>query len=317
MKLKSIYEVIVKEGVKADPRGEAKVKEKLKNNKRKFNELKKEEKEKFDKESLKNPYADTRILYGNESKEVKGILMGIDIGVEELLLADRLEQMGKIIDLVISHHPAGRAYASFYKVMEMQVDILAKFGVSESQAENLLQERIEEVSRKILPANHTRASDAAKLLEIPFMCCHTPADNHVVEFLQKIFDNKKPDTLADLINILEDIPEYKHASKNNAGPRIFNGRKESRCGKIFVDMTGGTEGSKEIFEKIANAGIGTIVCMHLSEEHLKKVKKAKVNAVIAGHMASDSLGVNLILDKIQKKEELKIIPCSGFIRIKR
>ncbi len=199
----------------------------------------------------------------------------------------------------------------------MQVDILAKFGVSESQAENLLQERIEEVSRKILPANHTRASDAAKLLEIPFMCCHTPADNHVVEFLQKTFDNKKPDILADLIDILEDIPEYRQASKNNAGPRIFNGRKESRCGKIFVDMTGGTEGSKEIFEKIANAGIGTIVCMHLSEEHLKKVKEAKVNAVIAGHMASDSLGVNLILDKIQKKEELKIIPCSGFIRVKR
>jgi putative NIF3 family GTP cyclohydrolase 1 type 2 len=317
MKLKSIYELIIKEGMKADPRGEAKVKKELDRFKKELAKLTKDEKERFDKESLRNPYADTRILYGNENKEIKGILSGIDIGVEELLLADRLKQKKETIDLVISHHPAGLAYAGFYKVMEMQIDVLAKFGVSEVQAENLLKERIDEVARKVLPANHSRAVDAAKLLDIPFMCSHTPSDNHVVEFLQKLFDDKKPGNLGDIIEILEKIPEYKEAIKNNAGPRIYNGAKQNRAGKIFVDMTGGTEGSKEIFDKLGSAGVGTVVCMHLSEEHLKKVKKAKVNAVIAGHMASDSLGINLLLDKIEKKDKIGIIPCSGFVRVER
>jgi putative NIF3 family GTP cyclohydrolase 1 type 2 len=149
------------------------------------------------------------------------------------------------------------------------------------------------------------------------MCCHTPADNHVVQYLQNIFDKKKPDLVKDILDILEEIPEYQQAIKDNAGPMIFNGKKSSRAGKVFVDMTGGTEGSKDIFERISQAGIGTIVCMHLSEDHLKKAKEAKVNIVNAGHMASDSLGVNLLLDKIQKKEKMRIINCSGFNRVKR
>jgi len=38
--------------------------------------------------------------------------------------------------------------------------------------------------------------------------------------------------------------------------------------------------------------------------------------VIAGHISSDSLGVNLLLDELEKKG-IEIIPCSGLIRISR
>lgn len=57
--------------------------------------------------------------------------------------------------------------------------------------------------------------------------------------------------------------------------------------------------------------------MHLSEEHLKKVREANLNVIIAGHISSDTLGLNLLLDRIEEKEELEIIGCSGFKRIKR
>lgn len=317
MKFKDIYELMIKEGVQADPRDKSVIEKILDRAKKAYGELKKDEKEYFDKESLKNPYADTRILYGNENNEIKNILLGIDIGGAELLLADRLKQTRKPIDLVISHHPEGKAYASFYKVMGMQVDILAKLGIAEVQAESFLEERMSEVSRRVLPANHTRAVDIAKLLDMPFMCCHTPADNHVVTYLQKLLDTKKPENVEKLLGILKEIPEYKSALGINTGPRIFNGKKDNRCGKIFVDMTGGTEGSKEIFDKLAQVGIGTIVCMHLSEEHLKKAKEARINIIIAGHMASDTLGLNLLLDKIEKKSKLNILCCSGFMRVKR
>ncbi|MCD6194962.1 hypothetical protein J7K05_02100 [bacterium] len=40
------------------------------------------------------------------------------------------------------------------------------------------------------------------------------------------------------------------------------------------------------------------------------------NVVIAGHIASDSLGFNLFLDKL-KKRNIKVISAGSLIRIKR
>jgi hypothetical protein len=90
-------------------------------------------------------------------------------------------------------------------------------------------------------------------------------------------------------------------------------------GKIFLEMTGGTEGSKEVFDKFYKLGIRTLICMHLSEEHFKKVKDANLNVVIAGHISSDTLGLNLLLDRIEQeaKEEFQVTACSGFRRVKR
>ena len=81
-------------------------------------------------------------------------------------------------------------------------------------------------------------------------------------------------------------------------------------------MTGGTGGSEEAFEKLAIAGVGTVIGMHIGEKHRKEAEKNHINIVIAGHMASDSLGINLLLDKLQQ-EGIEILPCSGLIRIKR
>ncbi|MCM8763681.1 MAG: NGG1p interacting factor NIF3, partial [Candidatus Omnitrophica bacterium] len=120
----------------------------------------------------------------------------------------------------------------------------------------------------------------------------------------------------DIVEILLEIPEYKLAEANNAGPQILIGDRNKRTGKIFVEMTGGTEGSKDIFSRLAQAGVGTIVAMHLSEEHFNKAKSEHVNVVIAGHIASDSLGLNLILDVLEKRERMKVITCSGFQRVK-
>ena len=119
------------------------------------------------------------------------------------------------------------------------------------------------------------------------------------------------------MKILFDIPEYHKAAQNNAGPKILIGSKERTAGRVFVDMTGGTEGAKDIFEGIANAGISTIIAMHLSDEHRKKAEKHHLNVVIAGHISSDNLGINLMFDEVQKKGSLNIIPCSGFRRFSR
>jgi len=181
----------------------------------------------------------------------------------------------------------------------------------------MLQPRMKEVEKRVMPSNHMRAVDAAKLLDIPFMCAHTVADNHVATYLQSILDKNKDMYVEDILKLIKDIPEYKEASRNNNPPKILLGKESNRAGKVFVDMTGGTEGPQDIFEKMAVAGIGTLVCMHLSEKHAENAERAHLNVIIAGHISSDNLGLNLLFDSVVKKfGNLKFIESSGFRRFK-
>ncbi len=317
MRLIDIYKKAIETGIENDPRGKDAVLQDLERRKKELDELKPAEKEYFDQEALKNPYYDTRILYGTGDEEIKSILVGIDIEVGEILLADSLRSKGKRVDLLLSHHPEGRAYANLYSVMHMQSDILNRFGVPINIAEDLMEGRIKEVERKLMPVNHTRAVDAARLLGIPFMCIHTPSDNMVAIYLQRLFDEKKPYLLEDVLNIVKGIPEYKEAGHSTVGPKIILGSKNRKAGTIFVDMTGGTEGAKEIFESLTTSGVSTIVVMHLSEEHRKEAEKNHLNAIIAGHISSDTLGLNLLLDEITRDDSIEILECSGFKRFSR
>jgi len=240
-------------------------------------------------------------------------MVGIDIGPAELLMAKNLAE----VDLVISHHPSGKGLAHLSEVMDLQADVLNQYGVPINIAEGLMKERISEVARGISAVNHQRTPDAAKLLGINLMNAHTPCDNLAAKFLKEEIEKAKPEYIEDLMNVLKEIPEYKEATKIGAGPKIFVGLAENRCGKIaLTEITGGTEGSPKLYEKMAQAGIGTIVGMHISEEHKKEAERANINVVIAGHMSSDSLGVNLFLDELEKRN-IKIVPCSGLIRVSR
>ena len=317
MKLSKIYESAIKCGIQADPRGIKVIKKQLSDSKKNYRKLSKSQRRGFDKEVFNNPFSDSRILYGNKDRQVNRILVGIDIDVGELLLADRLRQRGEKIDLVISHHPAGFAYAGFYDVMRVQIDMLANIGISKDIAEEFVNKRIKEVERRVISVNHNRAVDVAKILDLPFMCIHTPADNCVYQYIQGLMNDRRPKSLEGILNILRQIPEYKQASQYKAGPKIIIGDPERKPGKILVEMTGGTEGSKEVFGRLSQAGIGTIIGMHLSEEHFKKIQAEHINVIIAGHISSDTLGLNLLLDRIEGNNRLDAVNCSGFRRHRR
>ena len=316
MKLREIYNLAVEAGIKADPRGEEQVRKLLAKAKDDCEKLSDDDKPYFDRESLSNPYADTRILTGEPDTEIKHIIAGIDMESAEVLLADRLREKGEKIDLVLTHHPEGKALAALDKVMGMQADIWHQFGVPINVGDMLITRRAEEVKRGLSPVNHNRAVDAARLLDLPLMCVHTPADNLVSQFLNNLFADKEPYLLSDVVKILRDVPEYGSAAKLNAGPNIIVGPGNRRAGKILVMMTGGTGGPEDSIEKLAAAGVGTIVEMHLAEKLRKKAEEFGLNVVIAGHIASDSIGVNLYLDKLEN-QGINIIAGSGLIRVKR
>lgn len=316
MKLGEIYRLAIEKGMGKDPRTKAVVEKLLEKEKKLYAEMKEEEKKEYDRDRLFNPYGDTRLLYGDPEREVSRALAGIDMETGEVLLADRISGRGQKIDLIIAHHPEGKAMSALYQVMRLQEDVLAKFGVPINVAEGIMASRINEVKLGLMPLNHNRAVDAARLLDIPLMCVHTPADNQVNDFIQTLIDEKKPETLNDVLKLLKEIPEYAEAVNYNAGPTIVIGGKDKRAGRVMVDMTGGTSGSEDAYAKLAAAGVGTLIVMHIGEKHRKEAEKNHVNVIIAGHMASDSLGLNLFLDELACRG-VEIIPCAGLLRYER
>ncbi|MCX6785635.1 MAG: NGG1p interacting factor NIF3 [Candidatus Komeilibacteria bacterium] len=317
MTIKQIYNLAIELGIKNDLRGSALVKRKLERVNRQYKLLPEAKKAEFDTERLINPFSDTR-YFGDPNKKITRILAGIDIDVAELLLAKELAK-AKPIDLILAHHPFGPALAGLHEVMELQVELLAKYGVPINIAESLTQIRMSEVARGISPANHNRLTDAAKLLGLSVMCVHTPADNMVANFLDQAIkkEQKNLEMVEDLLEFLKKIPEYKEAIKQKAGPRLFTGKESNYLGKIaLTEITGGTSGSKEIYQHIAQAGVGTIVGMHMREEHREEAEKSHLNILIAGHMSSDSIGMNLFLDELAGRG-VEVIACSGLIRYSR
>ena len=318
MKLDKLYKKAISIGIENDLRDKKEIDKLMEMEKQKFEKLCGDDKEFYDKDRLFNPFSDTRILFGDGDTEIKKVIVGIDMEIGEILLTQRLNSdRNENIDCIISHHPEGFALAQLYDVMRLQSDLLSLYGITISVAEQLMEKRMSEVERGILPVNHNRAVDAARILNIPMVCVHTPADNCVTSYLKNVFDKEKPYNLKELLEILKKIPEYKKSSVLQAPPKIINGSENNKCGKIYVDMTGGTGGSEDIFDKIANSGISTLVGMHIGEKHLKKAKEANLNIVIAGHISSDTLGLNLLFDEIEKQDRLEFIGISGFERFSR
>lgn len=317
MKLSDLYKLAVQMGIEADPRGKAGVEKLLARRKKEFDELPKSKQSEYDREDLVNPYSDSRIFWGKPDMDVDSIMAGIDINAAEVLLADRLNQKGESIDLLLTHHPEGASLASLHEVMDVQADIWADYGVPINIAEGVMRERITEVQRRFSPVNHAEAVDAAKLLGFAFMGMHTVTDNLVHKYMEGLFAKAKPETVGDVLEVLKKEPEYQEAMKGKAGPMIFAGDPKNRAGRVApIEFTGGTEPSPIIYEKLAMAGVGTVIGMHAGEEHRKEAMKYHINLVIAGHMSSDSLGVNILLDTFEK-HGIKILPCSGLIRIRR
>jgi putative NIF3 family GTP cyclohydrolase 1 type 2 len=316
IKLGELYRMAIQLGKDQDPRDPEVLEADLRKVSERFERMEARDRDRFDRDALWNPYADSRLLHGDPETEVGGLLWGIDITPAEVLLADRLRERGRRIDAVLGHHPRGRAQANFTEVMHVMEYMLEDLGVPITVAEDILGPRIKEVARAFSPTNFDQAVDAARLLDMPMMCLHSCTDNLVQRYLENYLKEIRPGTVADIIVALQELPEFERASRNNSPPDVLVGDKGRRAGKIMVKMTGGTSGPKEMYDSLAKAGVGTVVCMHVPENHIEEARKNHINIVISGHMPSDSLGINLLADKVEERG-VEIVPCSGFIRVRR
>jgi len=312
VKIQDLFLAAIEIGIANDPRGKKEIARILRERTESFKKLSAKRKKSFDQEDLRHPFGDTRIFFG-EQKKIKTLAVGVDCETPELLLAKHLK-----IDGVMGHHPEGSSLLGLPNVMDLQESVFETLGVPINMAEKILAPRIAEVSRGVHAANAFRACRAAELLQLPFFNVHTPADNCAWSFMERNICSKKFRTLGELLERICEIEEFAMAARMGNKPKIFCGSEKSKVGKVAATgFTGGTGGSEKIYERLAHAGVGTVLEMHMSELHKKEAEKHHLNVVICSHMASDSLGINQICDHFENELGAEIVPLSGFLRVKR
>lgn len=253
------------------------------------------------------PYDSTICVPGDQLKRV---LVGIDMDTPELLLARSLG-----FDGVVSHHPkADSASMDFHKVMSIQIDKMVSFGVPINKAQKCLRKKVLDVAMGDHVSNFDRASSAARLMNMPYMNIHLPADiigeKIVQEHLDTKFADKPKATLQDVLDALNEIEEYQ---KSLAKPVIRVGAPGDYAGKIAVLMAGGTNGGKDVYQAYFDAGVGTIVCMHVPGDVKRAVEEQGIgNVIVAGHMSSDSIGLNRLI-KAWEEMGLEVVKMSGIL----
>lgn len=249
---------------------------------------------------------DSGILVAGDN--IKKVLLGLDIDSTDLLLA---QQLG--VDLVIGHHPvAGSPYVNFPQVMLRQIDCMVSQGVPINKAQRALTKRKEVVDIAHHVGNYDRVLSAAQLLGVPLMNIHLPADiitdNIVAGHVRDKLGDQPKALLSDVLHVLQAIPEYQHALTK---PVIRVGSPDYYAGKIYVAMAGGTSGGAAVAKAYFEAGVGTLVVMHMPEPDIREIREHNIgNLVVAGHLASDSIGLNMLAAALEQRG-LEVIRGNG------
>ncbi|HSO93818.1 MAG TPA: hypothetical protein VLS53_05030 [Candidatus Dormibacteraeota bacterium] len=244
--------------------------------------------------------------------EVQRVLVGIDIDVGELLLA---RQLG--LDGVIAHHPCGgNARLGLPAIIDRHREQMLAEGIPATVADPLVEARKGRVAHALNSANYDRVVTAARQLRMPLMNIHLAADILARRALEEVVRqaSRKPfPGVGEVLAALTLVPEI---AASLVKPELWLGVAENPLGRWLVQMAAGVNGGAGIYRTYYEHGIDTILAMHLDERDLRELEllqRAGANLIITGHMASDSIGVNRVIDALEH-EGLEVIAGSGVIR---
>jgi hypothetical protein len=303
-----------------DLRGEAALRAQLERRRLEYEALPAWQQPYYDQERFRNPFGDVRIVNGPEDVELHTVLLGINIGAQELLLADRLREKGQRIDAVIAHHTSGIGHAPslVHDFMPVAVDFLAAEGVPREAAQRVIDGYVEEKWRD-LEDFHRIGPDTARLLDLPLACIHTPADYYIGEGVRPVIEAARPETVEDVVRALYTLPEVQGAAQaTGAGPRIMSGTGDWPAGRMLLKFGGGYILPPEAYTLLGAAGVNTVVQIGCAPPHARAAHEAGVSIIRVPHAACDNIGINLLLDAVERElGPLHVIPCNSFERIQR
>ncbi len=231
-----------------------------------------------------------------KGRRIRKVLVAIDVGVAELLLARDLG-----CDGVIAHHPAGgRARLEGYKVFLRHIEQLKEAGVPEDIAREAVKPKLRVLELQHHPDNYDQTPSAAKKLRMPLVSIHSPCDEvgrKIIQHALKGLDNNS--TVKDVVSRIARFPEFRKAASKI---EVRLGTPRSKAGKIAISHAAYTNGGYEIAKTYFQNGIDTLSYIHIAEADLTKLaNEPSGNLIVLGHIASDWLGINKLLGELEKK----------------
>jgi hypothetical protein len=222
---------------------------------------------------------------------MRRLLVGIDIGVPELLLARDLG-----VDGVVAHHPIG--LETFPLILDKHVEQMVAEGVPRDCAEQAVAPLKESYNVGYLTGNFDHVRSVAALLGMPLMCIHNPLD----ELGRRIMDRAVRErrrvvegsggvfTAGDVAEALRCLPEFAAAPTR---PQVLVGSASSPAGRVVISHAAGTNGRYGVAAAYFAHGVGTVVYIHVDAAGLAKLKaENRGNLVVTGHIAADAVGIS-------------------------
>ncbi|TLZ54882.1 MAG: hypothetical protein E6K17_07140 [Methanobacteriota archaeon] len=222
--------------------------------------------------------------------DVKRALFGIDADVGDLLLA---KQLG--YDLLINHHPTGGgSQVNFPNVLRRHGFLLEHAGVPRKAAEAAVEALLDEHESAAHARNYDKLPSEARLLGMPLMAIHNPCDEIGRRVMDETLKTELPKDprVRDAIGVLNQLPEFKKALTKIV---VRMGSEQNPLGKWVVIHGAGTNGGYPV-AKAAFVDAGHL--RRLREEYGREGPK---NLVVAGHIAADSVGINVLVRELRKR----------------
>ncbi|HKZ88867.1 MAG TPA: hypothetical protein VJ300_01275 [Thermoplasmata archaeon] len=246
--------------------------------------------------------------------DVRRALFGIDVDSGDLVLA---KQLG--YDLVIAHHPTGgTAVLDFPRVLAKHGEILVRHGVPRDAAEAAVRDLVDSRAPSAHAANFDRLPSVARLLGLGLMCIHNPCD----EIGRRVMDETLRSNLhdgarvQDAIELLETIPEFREAPTKIV---VRMGKPDNPLGAWAVHHGAGTNGGFPVARTAFEHRIDTVFYIHVDAGHLLRLherfgREGAKNLVVTGHMASDSIGINVLVRELRSLG-LRVDTFSGIVDV--
>lgn len=312
MTIRDLYEFAIERALAMDPRGEEALRRHLAG-------LKGQDtiRPAFDPERLHNPFGDTRVLVGDPDAEVRRLVCGINIDAPEILLADRLRDHGRPVDLVVAHHThsVGGGLGSREDVYLGQLRMLTDFGVPEHLADKLLRPQWSVPNQRSLDY---RANQVAEALGMPLMTIHGPADLYLLREGHRTLSEDQPRTVGELVAISDAWPEVQWMIDRGQGTTTAVGDPQNPLGRVYCCFYGGWNPTPAVFEALCDAGCGTLWVVATGEDLNEVARRRNVSIVVTPHMPADNYGLNRLFDDAMTRlGDFEIVETSNYVRVDR
>lgn len=228
-----------------------------------------------------------------KGKNIHKVLIGIDIGAAELLLA---KQLG--CDAVIAHHPIGTTAVNFYKVFDRHIDYMVEHGVPKKIARNAVEKLKERIETRSHADIYSDVIGAAQALSMPLVNIHQPCDEYMRQVIFRAIKAGKTDYVSDIVKSISKIPEFRRAITK---VRVRFGNQNNKAGHWALVVAAGTNGGFNIAKAYFQSGVSTVIYLHIDYGELIKMREEKLegNLVVMGHLAGDSIGLNGLAERLE------------------